>query len=177
MLRLERKIMAKKTKFNLMDCLIILVVAAVIAGGLYVIGNLRGSGSNEGGGGAETVTIRYTVELAKEDKELAHLFAAAAERGDRCYVGEKEKAEAVIKEVICTPATLLNNDTETGEAFWAEIPGKYCINVTLESTGTESDSDIKAGGGAVLKVGDETSVKGKGYAGYGFITALETVKD
>lgn len=166
--------MAKKTKFNLMDCLIILVVVAVIAGGGYVLGNLKGASE---GADSQTVTVRYTIELAQEEEEILNLFVAAAENGESCYVGEKERAEAVIKEVTYTPAKLLTNNTKTGEAFWADIPGKYCVNVTLESEGSETDSNITAGSGTVLKAGAETSVKGKGYAGYGFITALEIVNE
>lgn len=173
-LRLEKKVMTKKTKFNLMDCLIILVVIAFIAGGVYILGNLKGSGASSG---AQAATIRYTIELAKEDEQILNLFIAAAERGDSCYVGEKERAEAVIKEVTYTPAKLMTNNARTGETFWADIPDKYAINVTLESVGVETESSITAGSGAALKVGVETSVKGKGYAGYGFITSLETVNE
>lgn len=163
--------MAKKIRFNLMDLIIILVAALVIFGGVYVLKSLKGGTAS---GETANVNIRYTVELTKEDEEILNLFLAAAERGDRCYVGEQERAEAVIKDVTYTPAKLLNNNTETGEVFWADVPGKYCINVTLESEGTASDSEITAGSGTVLKVGDETAVKGKGYAGYGFIIDLET---
>ena len=166
--------MAKKTKFNLMDCLIILIVVAVIAGGVYVLGSLKGGSTATD---SQAATVRYTIELAKEDEEILNLFVAAAERGDSCYVGEKERAEAVVKEVSYTLAKLMTNDVKTGEVFWAYIPNKYSINVTLESTGFETETDIKAGSGTVLKVGTETSVKGKGYAGYGFITSLETVNE
>lgn len=165
--------MVKKPRFNLMDCIIVLVVAMGIFGGLYILGSLRDGGSASEGTPA---TLRYTIELAKEDEELAQLFEAAAEKNDICFVGEKERAEAVIKEVSYTPAKVLNNDDKTGEAVWADIPGKYCINVTLESQGSEADANITAGSGTVLKVGDEISVKGKGYAGYGFIIGLEIVK-
>jgi len=166
--------MAKKTKFNLMDCLIILVLVAVIAGGIYVLGNLKGGSLGEG---SQTATVRYTIELAKEEEEILNRFIAAAENQDSCYVGEKERAEAFIKEVTYTPAKLQTTDKKTGEVFWADIPDKYCINVTLESEGTETDSSITAGSGTALKVGVETSVKGKGYAGYGFITGLEIVNE
>ena len=164
--------MAKKVKFNLMDCLIVLTVVAVIAGGLFVLSNLKGGSSTAG---AKEITLRYTVELAKEDQAIMEQFVSAAERGDKCFVGEKERAEAVIKEVTYTPAKELTTNTRTGEAVWAEVPDKYCVNVTLESKGSDTDTEVVAGGGAMIKVGAETSVKGKGYAGYGFITALEIV--
>ncbi len=164
--------MNKKPKFNLMDCLIILVVIAAVAGGLYVLKNLKGGGNEN----SKSVTVKYTVEFAKEDEEIAKLFAEAAKRGDKCFVGEKERGQAIIKDVTYSPAELLTVNTETGEANWADVPDKYKIDVTLESEGTESDTEITVGEGAVLKVGDETSVKGKGYAGYGFIIALDTVK-
>ena len=174
MLRLEKKVMTKKTKFNFMDCLIILVVVAVIAGGVYILGNLKGGSAGEG---SQAATIRYTIELAKEEEEVLNRFVAAAENQDSCYVGEKERAKAIIREVTYTEAKLQTTNKKTGEVFWADIPDKYCINVTLESEGTETDSSIMADSGTNLKVGIETSVKGKGYAGYGFITELEIVNE
>lgn len=167
--------MAKKTKFNLMDCLIILVVVALVAGGIFVLSSLKGKDSNVSS--SQGATIRYTVELAKEEEEVLNAFIAAAEREDNCYVGEKERAAAVIKEVTYTPAKMQTSNAKTGEIYWEEIEDKYCINVTLESQGSENDSSVIAGSGNVLKVGAETSVKGKGYAGYGFIIALETVNE
>ena len=167
--------MAKKTKFNLMDCLIILVVVALIAGGIFVLSSLKGKDSSAAL--SQGATIRYTVELAKEEEEVLNAFIAAAEKEDNCYVGEKERAEAVIKEVTYTPAKIQTRNSKTGEIYWEEIEDKYCINVTLESQGSETDSSVIAGSGNVLKVGAETSVKGKGYAGYGFIIALEAANE
>lgn len=161
----------KKAKFNVMDCLIVIGVVLCLFGGLYIFGNLKETSSK----GADTAKMRYTVEFTKRDKTAAEMFSAAAERGDICFVSEKERAEATLIDAKCTPAKMLTTNLETGETFWAEIPDSYDIVVTLESNGHETETTVTAGEGTNLKIGEEISVKGKGYAGYGFITSLEVI--
>lgn len=161
----------KKAKFNVIDCLIVIGIVLCLAGGLYVFTNLKETSS----GGANPVKIRYTVEFTRREEAGAKLFEEAAQRGDHCFVSEKERADAVLVGAEYTPAKILTNDIKTGATGWADIPELYDITVTLESDGTETDNTITAGTGTVIKIGDEISVKGKGYAGYGFITSLEIV--
>ena len=161
----------KKPKFNVIDCLIILAVAICLAGGLYIFTNLKETSS----AGTTPAKIRYSVEFTKRDEAAAKLFEEAAKKGDHCFVSEKERADGVLVDAKYTPAKVLTTNIETGETKWADIPEIYDITVTLESEGTETDETITAGTGSVIKVGDEISVKGKGYAGYGFITSLEIV--
>lgn len=159
----------KKPKFNVIDCLIIMCVALCLAGGLYIFTNLKETSTS----GANPVKIRYTVEFTRRDAAAVSLFEEAAEKGDHCFVSEKEKADATLVKTEYTPAKVLTTNSLTGETDWADIPELYDITVTLESEGTETDDTLTAGTGTAIKVGDEISVKGKGYAGYGFITSLE----
>lgn len=161
----------KKPKFNVIDCLIIMAVAICLAGGLYIFTNLKETSAS----GAEPVKIRYTVEFTRREAAAVSLFEGAAERGDHCFVSEKERADATIVKTEYTPAKALTTNADTGDTGWADIPELFDITVTLESEGTQTDDTITAGAGTVIKVGDEISVKGKGYAGYGFITSLETI--
>ncbi len=162
----------KKLKFNLVDVLIIIGIILAAAMCVYVLSSLKDTGS---GSAADNVKMRYSVEFKKKEKTVVDAFEAAAERGDSCFVSEKEKAAATLKEVIAVPAKKATTNLETGEALFSDIEDKYDVTVVLESEGTETDKDILADGKAPIKVGDEISVKGKGYAGYGFITSLELV--
>lgn len=163
----------KKFKFNLIDFIIVLCIVCAGVLAVFVLGNLKGT---TGGGEAETVTLKYSVEFTKKDKTVLDEFLAAKERGDSCFVSEKEKAPAVISDVIYTPAKEQTTNLRTGETGWGDIPELYDVTVVLESPGTHNNKDVIAGGSAVLKVGEEISVKGKGYAGYGFITSLDIVE-
>ena len=163
----------KKFKFNLIDFIIVLCIVCAGVLAAFVLGNLKGT---SGGGEAETETLKYSVEFTKKDKIVLDEFLAAKERGDSCFVSEKEKAPAVISDVIYTPAKEQTTNLRTGETNWEGIPELYDVTVVLESPGTQNNKDVIAGGSAVLKVGEEISVKGKGYAGYGFITSLDIVE-
>ena len=165
--------MENKAKFNLLDCLIVAVVLFVILAGIYFIGSLRDTGKRSG---QEPAKIRFQVELTKKGEEVLEKFVDAGEKQDSCTVSEREKAPAIIKEVTYTPSRTLAVDGKSDEAFYSENEDLYDITVVIEADGTVTDENITAGQGAVVKVGDEISVKGKGYAGYGFITGLEVIE-
>ncbi len=163
----------KKIKFNLIDLIIVLCVVGVVFVGITVLGGLKGTGS---AGNSGNITMRYGIELAKKSQGVLDAFLEAKEQGAPCFVSEKERAKAYVKEVYAEPAKKLTTNMRTGEAILSEIPGEYDITVILESEGKETEKDLLAEGKAVIKVGCETAVKGKGFAGFGFVTSLEVVE-
>lgn len=163
--------MENKPKLNLIDGLIILIIAIVLAVGIYFIAGRNGSTAT---GENASITAEYKIQFVEREKVVADMFIAAADSGETVWVGEKERAEAVITEVMVEPARKQTTDTENGEVVMAEIPGLYDVTVTLLSAGQETETEIRAGGTAI-HVGEETSVKGKGFAGYGFVTDLKVV--
>lgn len=158
--------MKSKPKFNVIDALIILLVLAVACAGVYVIMNRRGNA-------ADTVsankTILYSVEFTACEESLAEAFNAAI--GTNVWVSEKERALAELTDVKVSPARKMITNAETGEAVWAEVPELCDITVYLKSQGTETTNEVLADN-SPIRVGDEVSVKGKGMAGYGFVTSL-----
>lgn len=160
--------MENKPKFNFIDGLIVLLVVLIAAGGVFY--SVRRSKSSDSA--VSEITVEYKMELLEREQPIVDQFLAAQDRHDTVWVGEKERAEAEIVSVEVKPARKLTVDEVNGTASWAENPELSDITVTLRSTGTESDTDIKAGNTAI-HVGEETSVKGKGYAGYGFITDMK----
>lgn len=163
--------MVKKPKFNLMDCLIILTVIAVVAGSIYIIGSLR---SRDAALNASRVGVRYEVEITNVDESFVNVALAAAEIGGVCFVGEKEGTEAIIKEASAAPCKLRTNNLETGEVLWTDSLNKYTVNLIIESEGTETETAITAGKDEVLKVGRNISVRGKGFAESACVLAVET---
>lgn len=163
--------MENKPRLNLIDGLIILIIAIVLAVGIYFIAGRNG---NAGTGENTSKTAEYKIQFVEREKVVADMFIAAKESGETVWVGEKERAEAMITDVLIEPARKQTTDTENGKVVMAEIPELYDVTVTLQSAGQETETEIHAGGTAI-HVGEETSVKGKGFAGYGFVTDLKLV--
>ena len=155
----------KKVRFNLIDTLVVLAILLAIAAGAYYMLGGRGAEVNSG------VTVRYQIELANKEAYLTELFKT----GDRVQVSEKEKIEAVVTDVLVRPARQVSFNMETGAHEWQEIPGKYDILVTMESSGTETEEQVYASS-TPIRVGEEMVVRGKGYAGFGFIVDLDVIK-
>lgn len=162
--------MRKKSKFNLVDILLILGIVITLAACLYVFISLKDTSAAPA---ADSVKMVFTVELKQKEQSVVDAFTKALENGGSCFVSEKEKAPAVIKDVAVSTAKKSSSDMQTGEAKLSDVEGRYDLLITLEAEGTMTEKDILADGTAPVKVGDEISVKGKGFAGYGFITSLE----
>lgn len=159
-----------KPRFNFIDALIILFVALCVAvGGAFVVSRKENASGNE-----NAVTCEYKVQFTQAQRSLGELFTQAAENGETVWVSEKERAEAALVAVEVTPAKTLTTDSENERILAAKSPDLCDITVTLRSFGNETDEKITAGSVA-LHVGEEISVKGKGIAGYGYITELNLV--
>ena len=160
-----------KPKFNFIDGLVILFIVAAIALGVYLLaGNSATTGET---GGVQNITAEYRVEFTQSEPEVYESFLKALENGESVWVGEKERFEGKIMDVTYTPATKVITNYQTGEATLAEYPDLYDITVLLQSAAVETNDSITASGTAI-RVGNEVAVKGKGFAGYGFVVDLRT---
>lgn len=163
-----------KPKFNLMDGLIILLIVMVAAVGVFL---LRGMGSGEGTAvvDVQSTTAEFKIQLTKVDKSLCDKFTAAMESGESVWIGEKERFEGKITVAEAAPATKITTNTHTGKTQLAQDPSLYDLNLTIQAAAVESSSSISASGTAI-RVGTEAAIRGKGFAGYGFIIDLKTVE-
>lgn len=151
-----------KKKFNGMDVFIIIILIAVIAfGGWFLLG--RGSGD-----GDKEVTVYLKVEFAAQDEGLAERIMI----GDSAVIGEKEKAPGIVKSVDAPVAKGMGYNNIEGWAKETEIPEKYDVQVVLECKGVDTGDTIELNNNAV-RVGANTAVKSKNWAGYGVILAVE----
>ncbi|MBR5155828.1 MAG: DUF4330 family protein [Clostridia bacterium] len=161
-----------KPKFNILDGLIILLLILVIAAGVFFL-----KGANSGAsGGAETKTAVFKIQLTKVEESLYDKFLAALENEETVWIGVKERFEGKIEEIEFGPAAKVSTDLYTGTAVLAEDPTSSDITITVRSEAVETKDAISASGTAI-RVGEETAIRGKEVAGYGFIIDLKTVNE
>ncbi len=160
-----------KPKFNFIDGAILLILILVIAAGAFLL-----SSKNDVPSTAPNLTAEYKIQFTKSEAYVADMFIKAAASNDKSvWVGEKERAKAEIVDVFVEPAHQLTAAPDKDFATWAEIPNLYDITVTLRSKASETDSQVKADN-TPIRVGEEFVVRGKGFAGYGFLIDLELIK-
>lgn len=160
-----------KPKFNLLDGIIVLLIVAIAAAGVFL---LAGRGDGNGTIDTQNTTAVFSVQFTKVDASVYDKFKAAMESGESVWIGIKEQFEGKIEIVECGPSTKLTTNLYSGKAYLAEDPTTYDVTVTVNAPAVETDSAILASGTAI-RVGEETSVRGKGFAGFGFVTDLKTV--
>ncbi len=162
-----------KPKFNILDGLIIAVLVLVIAVGVFFV---KGMGTQSAVLSGENTNAVFKIQLTKVEKSLADKYIAAKENGERVWIGVKERFEGEIMDVEVEPATLITTDKQQGKAILAQDPVSYDVTITVKSAAVETDGAISASGTAI-RVGGETAIRGKGFAGYGFIIGLKTVSE
>ncbi len=155
-----------KPKFNLMDCLIIVVLIVVIAFGAVMFKKISGAEENT------QVSGNGTVEFKIEINNKIESYTKIAKVGDKITVGEKEKIPATVTDIEVKPYKRVAYDALNATASWQEVPERYTVIYTLETEGTDTYSAVTAGG-VPIRVGEETALRGKGHAGSGYIVAVD----
>ncbi len=161
-----------KPKFNIIDGLIVLLVVAIIAAGIYLLG-----GNNQTDGtGTENTTAIFQLQLTKADESLYNKFLAAMEAEETVWIGVKERFPGKIDMLEKAPASKITTNIQTGTAVVAEDPNLFDITIHITTPVLETPSGITAAG-TPIRVGEEVAVRGKGFAGYGFVIDLKTVTE
>ncbi len=153
-----------KVKFNAMDLVIVLVLAAVLVAGVLFLGG----GSD--GELAETKTVQLVIELTDKDDTFINL----PQVGDTAMIGVKEKMETVVTNVEILPATKRAENIVDGWSGSSELPGRYDVRITMEGQGIETNETVTVNGVAA-RVGEEAFVKSKNWAGAGFFVGVNTL--
>ncbi len=151
----------KKTKFTVIDAVIIIAVILVLTLGAvkFMPGLL---------GGKTDSAINCTVLISSAEPELGE----AIKVGDAVTLSLTEKDGGIVSDVVVKPAEKIAFDSIKGEYIRQEIDNKCDIEVTVAADAKVSDTAITVGS-TVLKVGAETTVRGKGYAAMGYIIEIE----
>lgn len=158
-----------KPKFNFIDAAILLVVILVIIAGIFLLSSGSGDTSQQA-----DIFAEYKIQFTKSDLSVANKFTEAASNGESVWVGAKERAHAELVDVLVEPAREITINSKKEIAEWSEIPEKYDITLTLRSRAKETDSQVFAEN-VPIRVGEEFVVRGKGFAGFGFLIDLKLV--
>ncbi len=151
--------MSKKIKWTLIDTLIVVLVIVAGVALVNVFGRDQGKG--------ETKTIEAVVLLAKEDTEVKD----AIKVGDEITVSLTEKDSGTLKDVRVEPATAMSFNAIDGKYAIEPIDGKVDIYATVELDVTENDLAFTCGS-TVVKVGEKTPFRSKGYALEGYVVQI-----
>lgn len=156
-----------KVKFNVIDALIVLLILAVAAVGIYMLAD-RGYKDAAGQTG-KAVYVDMMLELSARDEA----FTQIPKVGDAVSVGEKEKMEAVVTRVESVPAQSFGYDILKGGAAMNEVPGKFDVRIYMRAEGTESNKSVEVNKTAI-HVGEQFAAFGKDWAGFGTMLAVDT---
>lgn len=148
-------------KINVVDLLIVLVLILAVGGAYYVF-----FGGNEKQA-QESGTVVYDFEITNVNKD----FIDAINPGDPIRDSTRGNYLGNVVSKTFRNATMLNEDLVNGRYVIAEVPDAYDVVITIEATASVTPANIVVGG-AEVKVGKKFFIKGKGYAGEGFVTRL-----
>ncbi len=120
--------MAKqKTKFNIMDALILLAVLAIIALLLYVFVFSENSALKNAG--ADTYTLTYVVEVTEISDEFSDLISA----GDRVIDSAKKMHIGTVTAVEVQPYLYMGTDTHAGNLVLNPVDGYVNMYITIQA--------------------------------------------
>lgn len=154
-----------KKKFNAVDVLLILLLAAaVVVCALF----LRQRGTLAGQ--TETSPMRFTVEL----REVQQGTIDCLEIGKNVYRSTDGTYLGTLADFSCAPYTKTEYSQELERYVTYPCEGYYALSLVIEGEGYETTTDVVISG-VTVRIGDEIYVKGKGYAGAGYIVGVDTM--
>lgn len=141
----------RKIRFNLIDALIILVIAAVVFAVLYIF--VLSDKKTDVSVAAETTTIQYVVQAVGVDER----FDGLAKVGDPVQDAIERKNIGTVVGVQSEPYKKITFDYDNQRETVAEVEKKVTINVTIEATATETDTAFTVNG-CEIRVGGKYSL-------------------
>jgi len=146
----------KKTKFNVIDIVIIVLVVAIIGVGAYIFVNKFTNASVEE---ANTVNVDFTIEVNGLTKEAAESF----NKGDDVTFGETTSGSGKIIDVVVKPYEKISKNTVDGTYVLAEVPEEYTALVTISSNVNKTETEYKSGD-EIIAIGKEMPFNAVGAA-------------
>ncbi|MCL2576024.1 MAG: DUF4330 domain-containing protein [Defluviitaleaceae bacterium] len=154
----------KKAKFNFIDALVVIAIIVAIAfASWYFL--LRGEST-------EQREILFTVEIREQFAGQHENFTIGADVVESVL----NFPLGIVDSVRVVPSQLLVFDYENMQHNLAEIPERYDIYVTVRGMAAVNDSHIMVED-LQLRVGRQMFLRGRGFAGYGFMTELSVIGD
>jgi len=159
-----KRMKKNKIRFNLIDLLIILVVAAAVFVLLYVF--VFSDNKNQ----AEEVNntnIRYVFEIQKVDsrfEDLVEVGQPVQDAIERRNIGKVIGVQAI-------PYQKLVYDSSKGAEVAADVENMVTLKITVEATAVETDRAFSVDG-CIIKVGQQYSLALPGMYCVGYCTYI-----
>lgn len=153
--------MMRKSRFTVIDALIIVFVIAVLAVGIKILKPDLFSSSEKG----EAV---FTVLVTKADEGTGDII----KEGDEVSISFSEQAFATVTAVSEEPHKETSFNNYLGEYVTQQVKGKSDLKISLKCEAAISDTRI-ANGEVPIRVGSEMPVRGKGYTVKGYVIEVE----
>ncbi len=153
--------MMKKSKFTIIDAVIIVVVLAVLAVGVKILKPDLFAENEKG-------EVAFTVLVSKCDEGTGDIIKP----GDEVSISFSEQAYATVVGVSEEPCEESEFFEPKGMYMTHRIEGKSDLKILLKCPVSISDTKI-ANGEVPIRVGVEMPVRGKGYTVKGYVVELE----
>lgn len=140
----------RKIRFNAVDVLIILVIAAVIFLLLYVF---VFGGKKSDPVDSTIRNISYVVEINNLDSNMSD----AVKTGQAVQDAVERKNIGSVSGVQCTPYRKITFDYENGKETVAEAENKVTLRITIDAEAIETDRAFKVDG-CEIRVGEQYSL-------------------
>lgn len=153
-----------KIRFNLIDLLIILVIAAAVFLLLYVFVL---SGNKNQVEEVNYTNIRYVFEIQKVDSRFEDLV----EVGQPVQDAVERRSIGTVVGVQAVPYQKLVFDSSTGTEAVADVENMITLKITVEATAVETDRAFSVDG-CIIKVGQQYSLALPGMYCVGYCTHI-----
>jgi hypothetical protein len=161
---MEKKQNKPRWKLNVFD--VIIIAAVIIAAGVVLyLWRFSGNSSNA----AATIPVRYTIELTG----LLDGTSEKIQEGDTILDSTKKFVMGEVVSFKREPTVMPQKNYYTGNTVSAEIPGRETVLIEIVCNCSVSAAQITAESGYVIRIGAEATAGGPGYAGKGYIVAIE----
>ncbi len=155
----------RKLRFNVIDALIILVIAAAAFVLLYVF-VFSGRGT-QAAAEVTTTTIRYVVELQNMDEHLQD----AVKKGQLVEDAVERKKIGTVSGIQAVPFEKITFDYVNGREATSSVEGKVTLKITIEAQAVETDRAFTVDG-CEIRVGQQYSLMLPDLYGYGYCTEI-----
>ena len=136
-----------KTKFNIIDVIIIVAIVLIIVAGCFFYFNMNKDSAAD----ADTVKINFVLEVNNLTETSAISFENSV--GDAVTLGATSSGSGVIKKAEKTGYKKWVKNVQDGEVVLSEVPDRYTVRLTIESDVVKS--------GTAFTTGNETIAVGK----------------
>ena len=159
----------RKLRFNFIDVIIILLIAAIVFALLYIFVFSEKKDVVED---TKETTITYVIQGTKIDER----FDGIVKAGDYVENSVNHKALGTVVGVQSEPYQVISFNSEEDKEVVAQVEGKISVNLTIESKAEESDKAFSIDG-CDIRVGQKYSLALPGMNLSGYCIAISSESD